>query len=86
MRRWTWNSIHSGDIELQGPETAAPGKAVVKTKIMGEKKSEIELTAEEFGLQGISVHTSIHTESMPVAMLSRAEQPKQTGRDGKIST
>lgn len=76
LRRWTWSSIHSGDIEMQRPDSAAAGEAVVETKIVGNLDPEGEgrrrRSAEDSGLQGISVQTTIHTESVPVAMLPPA--------------
>lgn len=73
LRRWTWSSIHSADIEMQQPDSAAAEgeNSMVKTNIVGNLKSETEgfPPPEDFGLRGINVHTSICTESTPVVTM-----------------
>lgn len=86
-RRWTWTSIHSVDIEMQGSAAASdPAEAVVKTRIEVDKNAASESSAEDSVSQGINVQTIIHTESTPLALLpssAQAQQPAQADGTGK---
>lgn len=75
-RRWTSSSTCSGDIEMQAAEAMhGSAKGTVRTKIMSSQEERREPDPETSGLLGISVYTSIHTESLPRAPASSL--PKQ---------
>lgn len=82
-RRWTSSTTCSGDIEMQAADAmAAPKAGMVRTKIMSNQEEWMELDPKTSGQQGISVYTSIHTESLPRQVASRAPQ-KQPWAESK---